>query len=283
VKLPADLPRGATTLTLTADATDQHEAFARAYDVVVKLDPKVQVHLPAVVVRGFSFRGDVLLLDDHGEPLRNTSFVYVIGDAKEATLGQTGADGRAVLAGVAPLSGNALVTITVQGGPDVVAAQSRPTDVRVVGPATPVGYAVLAIALLVALALVALVVVATLLRRRQLQEVREILDEAIRELLAGNEFAGTIFLAYRKLSAHLAKHGYAERASQTPREFAIGVRKALPIRAAPLKGLVTLFEEAKYSDHPVGSRARDRAVDDLTAVRGEVDRLLGGRAKEASA
>ena len=42
-----------------------------------------------------------------------------------------------------------------------------------------------------------------------------------------------------------------------------------------------LFEEARYSDHPIGSRERDAAVRNLSGVRAELDRVLGK--KEAAA
>ena len=278
--LPADLPRGAATLTLRADATDAHEAFEAQFPVLVKVRPKVEVGLPGVAVRGFSFTAGVTLRDDNGEPLRNTTFVYAVGKSSPI-FAQTDAAGRATLASVAPVAGDATVMLTVRGEGDVVAAEYKTTALKVVGPATPIGYAVLVLAVLGALAIVGLLVLAVLLRRRQLEEVRGILDEAIQDLLAGNEYAGTIFLAYRRLGAHLARHGFAEKASDTPREFAIGIRKALPVGADPLKALVQLFEEARYSDHPIGSRERDGAVRSLSAVRSELDRVLGK--KEAPA
>ncbi|HWH08954.1 MAG TPA: DUF4129 domain-containing protein, partial [Candidatus Thermoplasmatota archaeon] len=273
--IPQDAPRGAATLTLHADATEGHEAFRLDLPVVVKVRPRVEVALPAVAVRGFSFSSDLVLKDDQGQPLRNTSFVYVLGKGERPTLGQTDAEGRATLASVAPLAGATTLSVTVRGDGDVVAAEYKTSALRVVGPATPIGYAVLVVAVLAALALAALVVLAVVLRRRQLEEVREILDDAVKDLLAGNEYAGTIVLAYRRLSAHLARHGFAEKASDTPREFALGIRKALPVGAAPLKSLVQLFEEARYSDHPIGSRERDAAVRSLTGVRAELDRVLG--------
>ena len=274
IAVPADAPRGALTLTLHADATPEHEAFDLEFPIVVKIRPRVEVGLPAVAVRGFSFAGDVALKDDKGQPLRNTTFVYVVGKGSP-TFGQTDAEGKATLASVAPLSGQTSLSVTVRGDGDVVAAEYKTAALRVVGPATPIGYFLLVVAVLVVLALVGLVVLAVVLRRRQLEEVRDILDEAIKDLLAGNEYAGTVFLAYRRLSAHLARHGFAEKASDTPREFAVGIRKAVPIGGEPLKALVQLFEEARYSDHPIGSRERDAAVRSLSAVRGELDRVLG--------
>lgn len=275
--VPADLERGATTFRLRAPATDEYDAFERDLPVIVKIRPKVEVELPAVAVRGFSVGGDVHLVDDRGEPLRNTSFAYTLGAGRSAVTGQTDAEGKAVLASVAPLTGDAVLALTVRGGGDVVAAQYQASSMRVVGPATPIAYAGLALAVLAVLAIAGLVVAAALLRRRQIEEAREIIEEAIRDLLAGNEYAGTVFLAYRRFGAYLARHGFAEKASDTPREFAAGVRKALPIGAVSLRELIQLFEEARYSDHAIGSNERDRAVESLASVRNELDALLGSK------
>lgn len=275
--VPEDAPRGAATLRITAAGTDAYEPLLEEIPVVVKIRPKVEVQLPALAVRGFAVGGDVTLTDDKDQPLRNTTFVYVLGDDRGAIAGQTDSEGRAVIAGVAPITGDAVVALTVRGGSDVVAAQYKAPTLKVVGPATPLGYAALVGAVLALLLLVALVVAAVLLRRRQLEEARDILDEAIRDLLAGNEYAGTIFLAYRRFGAYLARHGFAEKATDTPREFALGVRKALPIGAVALRQLIGLFEEAKYSDHPIGSAERDGAVRSLGEVRRELDSLLGSK------
>ncbi|MFA5861221.1 MAG: hypothetical protein WDA16_05950, partial [Candidatus Thermoplasmatota archaeon] len=138
--VPKDLPRGETVLTLHANATDKYEAFAHDYSVVVKIRPQVSLTLPSLAIRGFSFGSDVVLRDDKGQPLRNTSFVFVVGKGS-ATLGQTDASGKATLAAVAPLSGGPMISLTVRGGDDVVAAEYRSQALNVVGPATPVGYA----------------------------------------------------------------------------------------------------------------------------------------------
>lgn len=282
INVPADVPRGPARLTIRIAGNDKYEPYERAYDVIVKIRPKIDVELPALAIRGFAFGGELSLVDDKGEPLRNTSFAYAIGKQGSPVVGRTDAEGRAPLALVAPLTDSAVVAFSVRGGNDVVGASSTYSGVQVVGPATPIGYAGLVLLVLVVLAIAAAIVAAVFLRRRQLQEARDIIDEAIRELLAGNEYAGTIFLAYRRFVAHLSRHGFVEKASETPREFALGVRKALPVGAVPLRELIRLFEEARYSDHPIGSAERDSAVESLAMVRNELDRVLGKNATPAA-
>lgn len=273
--LPADLPRGDATLWLNASATDKYDAYAKALAVVIKIRPKVDVHLPALAVRGFSVDGDLTLRDDQGNPLRNTTFAYAVGRGASPVLGQTDAEGKATLASVTPLTGDAVFAITVRGGSDVVSSEYRSQSVKIVGPGTPVAYASLILLIVALVVIVALLVAVALLRRRQLADAREILEEAIQELLAGNEYQGVVFLAYRRFSAHLARYGYAEKESQTPREFAAAVRKALPVGAGAMRELIRLFEEARYSDHAIGSDERDRAVESLASVRNEIDATLG--------
>lgn len=281
-EVPTNATRGAARLDVRIAPTDEYEGLERTYDVIVKIRPRVDVALPALAIRGFAFSGEVTLLDDQGQPLRNTTFAYAVGAGGSPVTGRTDADGRAQLALVAPLTGDAAIGLTVRGGPDVVSAASTYTGVNVVGPATPIGYAGLVVVVLGILAIVGAIVAATYLRRRQLTEARDIIDEAIRELLAGNEYAGTIFLAYRRFVAHLARHGFIEKPSETPREFALGVRKALPVGAVPLRELIRLFEEARYSDHAIGSLERDRAVESLAVVRTELDRMLGKKTAAAA-
>ena len=277
IAVPATIERGEATLRVIVPQSERYEALQRDVPVIVKIRPKVEVELPTLAIRGFAVGGGVTLTDDRGEPLRNTSYAYALGKETDAVVGLTNTDGKGALAGVTPLAGDAVLALTVRGGPDVVATQYSTADMRVVGPATPVGYAALVVVLLVLVAIAAVVVAAIVLRRRQLQEARDILDDAIAELLAGNEYAGTIFLAYRRFTAYLAKHGFVEKASDTPREFSAGVRKALPVGAVPMRALITLFEEARYSDHAIGSTERDRAVESLATVRNELDTILGQR------
>ena len=281
LEVPAEAPRGPAVLWINATPTAEVEGGGRAIPVVVKLRPRVDVDLPALAVRGFAVAGEVELRDDRGEPLRNATFSYVLGQGASPVTGRTDADGRAVVGSVAPATGETFLALTVRGGPDVVAAEYKSPALRLVGPETPVGYAALVVAVLAVLALAALVALLAVLRRRQLEEAREIVQDAIEELLAGNEYQATIFLAYRRFSAHLAKHGHVEKATDTPREFAAGVRKALPVPSKPLGGFVRLFEEARYSDHAIGSEERDRAVESLARVRNEIDALLGRKAVSA--
>jgi hypothetical protein len=273
--LPADLPRGDATLWLNGTATDKYDAYAKAVQVIVKIRPKVEINLPAVAVRGFSVSGDVTLKDDQGQPLRNTTFAYALGKGTSPVIGTTDAEGRATLASVTPLSGDAAFALTVRGGSEVLNTEFHSQSVRIVGPGTPIGYAGLVILVLVVLLVIGAIVAIALLRRRQLTEAREIIQDAIAELLAGNEYQGVIFLAYRRFGAHTARYGYAEKEAQTPREFAASVHKALPVGAVALRELIRLFEEARYSDHAIGTEERDRAVESLALVRNEIDTLLG--------
>lgn len=280
--IPAETTRGAHKLAVKWAGDDRYPAFNRELDIIVKIRPQVEIDLPKVAIRGFSVGGDVSLKDDEGNPLRNTTFVYTLGQGGTTLIASTNADGYARLASVAPIAGgDTFFALTVRGGDDVVPAEYRTESVTVVGPSTPMGYASLVLAVIIAIAIIAVIVVAVILRRRQVSEVRDIIEEAIQELIAGNEYAGTIFLAYKRLVAHVARHGFVEQDADTPRQVAGGIRRAVPVGEKPLAALIRLFEEARYSDHAIGSNQRDQAIENLARVRNELDAVLGR--KEASA
>ncbi|MHB8603681.1 MAG: DUF4129 domain-containing protein [Thermoplasmatota archaeon] len=277
--VPTNQTTGDQALVLTYAGTPYLDPARVEVGVSVKVRPQVNVALPAIAVEGFSFSGTVSLADDHGAPLRNATFVYATGDSGLSVSGTTDAQGRASLAAVAGASSATHLTLLVKGSPDILPTEFTTQDVRVIGAGAPASVVGLFVLLVLLLALVVGLLVAARLRRKQLTEARAILDEAIRDLLAGNEFTGVIFLAYRRLSDHVKRHGFTEKKSDTPREFARGVRRAVPVDATHLKALITLFEEAKYSEHQVGAAERDNAVESLALIRADLDRLLGRRAR----
>lgn len=272
--VPDDVERGATNLTVQFAGTRFIDPSRAELAAVVMIRPVITADVPSLALQGLAYSGEIVVKDDRGDPLRNQTFVYLVSGNPQPIEARTDADGRAEIAGVARARGSFL-TVSIKSQGDVVPTEFTTSSVRVVGPtATPA----LGIALLVVLLVLAAAAAAAFYafrRRRQIREVRDILDRAIEELLAGNEYVGTIFLAYKRLSAHVAQHGFVEKTDDTAREFANAVRRAVPVDAESLRVLIRLFEEAKYSDHAVGVTERDRAVEALSRVRSDLDQLLG--------
>ena len=150
--------------------------------------------------------------------------------------------------------------IDTGGGNAPLAGQSRSTLV----------FAGLAIAIA---AVVIIVAVFQASKFRTLTFMRMVIRRALYGLLTGDEYRKTIFEAYRKMCAHLADHGYAREDHVTPAEFAKAMRLALPLDTESLRALTRLFEEARYSNHQIGERSRQSAIENLRRVQIELDKL----------
>ncbi|UCH89093.1 MAG: DUF4129 domain-containing protein [Thermoplasmata archaeon] len=111
-------------------------------------------------------------------------------------------------------------------------------------------------------------------RRRHIEEIKEIISEMEEELETTDEIRKAIYQAYKRMLEVLHKYGFLRRKSDTPREFANAVRKALPeIDRKNLDGLTTLFEEARYSDHELTKRERFKALKSLRKVKASIEQL----------
>ena len=76
-----------------------------------------------------------------------------------------------------------------------------------------------------------------------------------------------IVAAFARMEANLAAHGLARRPNETAVEF---MQRVLMDAAAPrpsVAGLCGLFEEARYSTHPLGPTDRSTAITHLTTIR----------------
>ena len=64
---------------------------------------------------------------------------------------------------------------------------------------------------------------------------------------------------------------------ETTREFEDVINKMLGGIVPPeeIDGFFTIFEEARYSDHDIGSEQRDRAIDIFQSMIGRMNRALG--------
>lgn len=120
------------------------------------------------------------------------------------------------------------------------------------------------VAILVIAAIVGLVIF--IQRKRRVSAMKRIIERARDQLVAGDPYRQTIFLAYQSLVKHLRRYGYLRRQGETFREFESAVRSALPVDEAAMNNFVTLIEEARYSNHPIGPEHRDAAIKTLNAI-----------------
>ena len=112
--------------------------------------------------------------------------------------------------------------------------------------------------------------------RRQVQALRGILTDTMLQLEASNEFIAAIFDCYKNLVRHFRKYGFMKKVYETTREFEAAVRTAFNmVPSEQLDGFLTIFEEARYSDHTIDASHRDRALQTLDVIVRTLTMALG--------
>ena len=112
--------------------------------------------------------------------------------------------------------------------------------------------------------------------RRQVQALRGILTDTMLQLEASNEFIAAIFDCYKNLVRHFRKYGFMKKVYETTREFEAAVRAAFNmVPPQQLDAFLTIFEEARYSDHNIGVMQRDQAISTLGAITTSITSALG--------
>jgi uncharacterized membrane protein YidH (DUF202 family) len=92
-------------------------------------------------------------------------------------------------------------------------------------------------------------------------------DAAIGALDAGSDPRHAVIAAYAAMQATLGRHGVVRSPAEAPREY---LRRVLVERGATEREAATLtglFEEARYSTHPITERVREVALSALRSLR----------------
>jgi hypothetical protein len=112
--------------------------------------------------------------------------------------------------------------------------------------------------------------------RRQVQALRGILTDAMMQLEASNEYIAAIFDCYKSLVKHFKKYGFMKKVYETAREFEAAVRNAFNmVPVDQLDDFLSIFEEARYSEHTIDATHRDRAMQTLGAITNSLTMSLG--------
>ena len=112
--------------------------------------------------------------------------------------------------------------------------------------------------------------------RRQVQALKGILTDAMMQLEASNEFIAIIFDCYKNLVKHFKRYGFMKKVYETTREFETAVRSAFSmVPSEQLDDFLSVFEEARYSDHTIDASHRDRALHTLDAITRSLTIALG--------
>ena len=126
-------------------------------------------------------------------------------------------------------------------------------------------------------ALIGAIMYRNYVERRRIEILRGILTDSLMSLKASNEYIATIFNCYKELVRFFRSRGAMKKVYETTREFEDAVNSMLSGIAPPedLNVFFSLFEEARYSDHEIGSDQRDRAISALESIINHMNVALG--------
>jgi hypothetical protein len=133
-----------------------------------------------------------------------------------------------------------------------------------------------------AIVVIALVSLAISMRSRKIEkvesqseELRKKMNLAINDLKKGKEVQEVIIKCYDDMCRILTKSSgmkMKEEDAMTPREFEMAILQRMEIDKGPVERLTALFEEAKYSKHPIDNSKRKDAIKALQDLKDEVER-----------
>jgi hypothetical protein len=101
----------------------------------------------------------------------------------------------------------------------------------------------------------------------QMRQVRQAVTAGLRELQSYADPRLAIIACYARLEHLLEDYGVPAYAYLTPQEYMGAVLQGVELPTDALSGLVQLFEQARYSLHPLDDTARTQATAYLTAIQ----------------
>jgi hypothetical protein len=99
----------------------------------------------------------------------------------------------------------------------------------------------------------------------------EAVEESLEDLRGEVDARRAITRCYARFERAAAVSGLGRRPWQTPMEFMHAVLSRLPAPPGAVRTLTALFELARFSDRPLGSVERDRALAALDDVKAAID------------
>ncbi len=105
------------------------------------------------------------------------------------------------------------------------------------------------------------------LKPRTSEGLLEAIEESLEGLQQEADARRAIVRCYRRFEHALTRRGLPRNPWETPTEFMRRALGSLPLPPAVVKRLTDLFHLARFSDHPLGPRERDLAVDSLVEIR----------------
>ncbi|MFA5771334.1 MAG: DUF4129 domain-containing protein [Thermoplasmata archaeon] len=272
---------GNTTLSIAynGSSTDYLLPTTISRNITVKSKTKLTlIGLPTGIIKGEEFGGTALLTDDKLAPLNNKT-VTIVFEENDTIIGNTNNNGNFIFKkkfirdpkqdekivirvlfdeGDAPLYVSTNTSIAIPYGVQSI----RPPEIAPYIIGTCIGIIII------------LFYVSHWRKKHQLQEMQRIIKRITKQLIAGNEYIATIFKAYRKFETLLKRHGQLRQEWETFREFEKALKQTIPINAEELGRLLTILEEARYSEHEIGEDQRNATIDCLQRIEADISRYL---------
>lgn len=101
---------------------------------------------------------------------------------------------------------------------------------------------------------------------------RAAVQAAITAIDSAGDPRGAVIAAYAEMERTLAAHGIARSSAEAPREYLRRVLGASSATEREAKMLTGLFEEARFSIHPISERVREAALSALRSLRARLER-----------
>jgi len=99
------------------------------------------------------------------------------------------------------------------------------------------------------------------------RRLKQVVDDGLDALQRESDPRRAVILAYLAMERALAMQGLARLAPEAPVEYMLRILADLPDCQDAVHRLTALFQEAKFSNHPIDSSDRTAAIEALGAVR----------------
>jgi membrane protein implicated in regulation of membrane protease activity len=101
-------------------------------------------------------------------------------------------------------------------------------------------------------------------------DVVESIGDAIDDLESEPDARRAVIAAYARMEGVFGRHGLRRQASETATEYLQRILLGLTTRVEAVGRLTGLFEQAKFSDHPIDGGMKQDAIDALRVIRDDL-------------
>ncbi len=101
-------------------------------------------------------------------------------------------------------------------------------------------------------------------------DISSTVEKAITDISEGKDIRETIMRCYEQMGLILEHEGVADEEYMTPREFEEAANKTLDVETSKISRIREIFELARYSSHELREKDKNEVIEDLEALRDEL-------------